>query len=55
MRLMAVREIATYFLAIVILAPMMGIILVLVYIFLPLIWFFIVNIIFTKNPMQAAI
>lgn len=55
MKVMAVREIATYFLAIVLLAPLIGGILVLIYIFLPLIWFFVINKIFSGDPMRAAI
>ena len=55
MRMMAVREIGAYFLAIVLLSPFMGPIFVLIYILVPFIWFIIVNIAFTGNPMQAAI
>ena len=55
MRIMAVREIGAYFLAIVLLSPFMGVIFVMIYIFLPLIWFTIINLAFTGNPMQAAI
>ena len=55
MRMMAVREISAYYLAIVLLYPMMGLIFLLIFTFLPLIWFFIVNLVFTKNVMQAAI
>jgi 4-hydroxybenzoate polyprenyltransferase len=55
MRMMAVREIGAYLLAIVLLSPFMGGIFVIIYIFLPLIWFIIVNLVYTGNPMQAAI
>jgi len=55
MRMMAVREIAAYLLAIVLLSPFMGGMVVIIYIFLPLIWFIIVNLAFTGKPMQAAI
>lgn len=55
MSTMAVREIGAYFLAIVLLSPQMGLIIVLIYIFLPLIWFFIINRAFTGELMRAAI
>jgi 4-hydroxybenzoate polyprenyltransferase len=55
MKLMAVLQIAAYFVGIVLLAPFMGWILVLIYIFLPLVWFFISNLVYTRDPMQAAI
>lgn len=55
MRTMAVREIGAYFLAIVLLSPQMGLILVLIYVFLPLIWFFVINRVFTGEVMRAAI
>jgi 4-hydroxybenzoate polyprenyltransferase len=55
MRIMAVREIGAYLLAIVILTPFMGWVFVLIYIFFPFIWFAVVNKAFTGNPMQVAI
>jgi len=55
MRMMAVREINTYFLAIVLIAPLVGGMLVLFFILLPLVWFLLVNLIFTGNPMQPPI
>ena len=55
MRLMSVREIATYFLAIVLIAPLIGGIFVLFFILLPLVWFLLVNLIFSGNPMQPPI
>ncbi len=55
MKVMAVREIATYFLAPVLLLPLVGGIIALIYIFFPLIWFFIVNKLISGDPMRAAI
>ncbi len=55
MRMMAIREIGTYFLAIVLISPNISWILLLVFIFLPLIWFIIINRIFTGNAMQPPI
>lgn len=55
MSTMAVREISAYFLAIVLLSPQMGLIIVLIYVFLPLVWFFIINRAFTGEVMRAAI
>ena len=55
MRMMAIREIGTYCLAIVIIAPLIGWMLFLVFIFLPLIWFLLMNILFSGNPMQPSI
>jgi len=55
MRLMAVREIGAYLLAIILLSPFMGWLLALIYIFLPFTWFVIINRIFTGKSMQAAI
>jgi 4-hydroxybenzoate polyprenyltransferase len=55
MSMMAFREIGAYFLAIVLLSPQMGLVVVLIYVFLPLIWFFIVNRSFTGKLMRAAI
>jgi 4-hydroxybenzoate polyprenyltransferase len=55
MRMMAIREIATYFLAIVLIAPLIGWVLVLFFILLPLIWFPLTNLVFSGNPMQPQI
>jgi len=55
MKVMAVREIATYFFAPVLLFPLIGGILTLIYIFVPLIWFIIVNKLISGDPMRAAI
>ena len=55
MKMMAVREIGTYFLAIVLIAPLIGWVLVLFFILLPLVWFLLVNLAFTGNPMQPPI
>lgn len=55
MRMMAIREIGTYFLAIVLISPLISWVLLLVFIFLPLIWFIIINKIFTGNAMQPPI
>ncbi len=55
MRKMAIREIGTYFLAIVIIAPLVGWILSLIFILLPLVWFLLANLIFSGNPMQPSI
>jgi hypothetical protein len=55
MRMMAVREIGTYYLAIVLIAPLIGWILIIILSLLPLAWFFFTNLIFSGNPMQPAI
>jgi len=55
MRLMAIREIGAYFLAIILLSPFMGLILSMIYVFLPFTWFIIINRIFTGKSMLAAI
>jgi len=55
MRMMALREIGAYYLAIVLIAPLIGWFLIFVFTFLPLIWFLIVNTIFSGNPMEPAI
>jgi hypothetical protein len=55
MKVMAVREIATYFFAPVLLFPLIGGIVALIYIFVPLIWFIIVNKLISGDPMRAAI
>jgi 4-hydroxybenzoate polyprenyltransferase len=55
MKVMAVREIATYFFAPVLLLPLIGGVIALIYIFFPLIWFFIVNKLISGDPMRAAI
>jgi protoheme IX farnesyltransferase len=55
MKTMAIREIATFYLAIVLLFPLVGWVVSLIFIFLPLIWFFITNLVYTKDPMKAAI
>jgi hypothetical protein len=55
MKMMAVREIGTYFLAIVLIAPLIGWIMVLFFIILPLAWFLLINLAFTGNPMQPPI
>lgn len=55
MKIMAVREIATYFLAPVLLFPLIGGVMTIIYIFFPLIWFIIVNKLISGDPMRAAI
>jgi len=55
MRMMAVREIGTYFLAIVLISPLIGWVMVLFFILTPLVWFILVNLFFTGNPMQPPI
>jgi 4-hydroxybenzoate polyprenyltransferase len=55
MKIMAVREIATYFLAPVLLLPLIGEVMTIIYIFFPLIWFIIVNKLISGDPMRAAI
>lgn len=55
MKVMAMREIATYFFAPVLLLPLIGGLIALFYIFFPLIWFFIVNKLISGDPMRAAI
>lgn len=55
MKVMTVREIATYFFAPVLLLPLIGGVIALIYIFFPLIWFFIVNKLISGDPMRAAI
>ena len=55
MKMMAVREIGTYFLAIVLISPLIGWVLVLFFILLPLAWFLLVNLAFSGNPMQPPI
>jgi len=55
MRMMAVREIGTYFLAIVLIAPLIGWLFILFFIVLPLIWFLLINLALSGNPMQPSI
>lgn len=55
MKVMAVREIATYFFAPVLLLPLIGGVMTLIYILFPFIWFIIVNKIISGDPMRAAI
>ena len=55
MKVMAVREIATYFFAPVLLLPLIGGVIALIYVFIPLLWFFIVNKLISGDPMRAAI
>ena len=55
MKVMAIREIATYFFAPVLLSPLIGGVMTLIYIFFPLIWFIIVNKLISGDPMRAAI
>jgi 4-hydroxybenzoate polyprenyltransferase len=55
MQLMSVREVAVYFLVIVLVYPMVGPVLALVFIFLPLVWFAAVNWLFTGKVFQPAI
>lgn len=55
MRMMAVREIGAFLLAIVILLPLIGWLLALFFILLPLLWFLFVNLIISGNPLQPPI
>jgi 4-hydroxybenzoate polyprenyltransferase len=55
MRMMAVREIAAYFLSLVLVSPLIGLVLVIVLLVLPLLWFLIVNFFISGNPMQSPI
>jgi 4-hydroxybenzoate polyprenyltransferase len=55
MRMMAFREIGTYYLAVVLISPLIGWVLILIFTFLPLVWFLIVNMIFSGNPMEPSI
>jgi len=55
MRIMSIREVSAYFLVIVLVYPMTGPVLAIIFLFLPLVWFVLVNFLFTKNPMQPAI
>jgi len=55
MRMMAVREISAYFLSLVLVSPLIGIVLILILLVLPLLWFFLSNLLITGKPMQAPI
>lgn len=55
MKVMAIREVCAYFLVIVIVGPMIGPILVVIFILLPFVWFMISNFIFSGSLMQPDI
>jgi len=55
MRMMAVREIGSFFLSVIILSPLIGWLLALFFVLLPLVWFLFANLIFSGNPLQPAI
>lgn len=54
-RLFAVHEVASYFIAPIVIYPLIGFEITLILLFLPLIWFFIVNVIVYGKPMQPQV
>lgn len=54
-RLFGVHEVASYIVAPIVIYPLLGLIITLILIFLPIIWFFVINVIAYGKPMQPQI